>query len=229
MLRVITLTAILSIALGAIALRRAVPLEQTGSKSDKQGFGEPSSRAVTSATIASNPTGQNCYMQTPDGKITYFDFCGDKLIPPENTIQNNISPVVEPAKPAGRAVLFVSDLKYEGDWLIGRVTNAGDRQADRVRIYWEVLDRFGEVIGADYSCASPPIIQPGQTVTFRDFVYPDGFTVRTTAIAWGPDGATVASLFPALRSRTIYYGKHSLVQVFKTNQLKFTQCSLYSY
>lgn len=210
------LAAILSIALSLIVPHRAVALEQGGSKPNEQS---------TSTTNTFSTAGQNCYMQTPNGKVTYFSFCDRQATPQRNPIQNSITP---PTKPTGKVVLFVSDLEYKGNWLVGRVTNAGNRQADRVRVYWEVLDRFGEVVGADYSCASPPTILPGRTVTFRDFVYPEGSTVRTTAIAWGPDGATVASLFPASRSGTIYYRRQGLVQVFKTNQLKLTQCSLYS-
>lgn len=105
--------------------------------------------------------------------------------------------IPKPVKPVQRVSIFMSELRYEGDLLVGRVTNASDRAVDRVRVYYEVLDNFGRIAGAGWNHTTLEILQPGQTVVFRDVVYPQGARVQTTAIAWGLQGEMITSLFPA--------------------------------
>jgi len=112
---------------------------------------------------------QGCWMQTSNGRIDLGYLCRgstSRLLahpPREGTTP-------KPIKPVGRVSIFVSELRYEGDLLVGRVTNAGDRAVDRVRVYYEVVDNSGRIAGAGWNYTTPESLQPGQTVVFRVWI-----------------------------------------------------------
>ncbi|MEQ8753842.1 MAG: FxLYD domain-containing protein [Coleofasciculus sp. G1-WW12-02] len=113
-----------------------------------------------------------CYMETGDGRILDLShLCR-----------------TQPAAPTSRCIsgadgMALSQVNYNGNSLIGQVSNRTCVPVQLVRVNYQVLDNQGNPIDNGFIYAEPTIVPPGTTASFEGIVVP-GVEVNVTHVEW---------------------------------------------
>lgn len=104
----------------------------------------------------------------------------------------NIVPGTRTApRPPAKATLIITDLKYDGFWIEGRVKNLSKADITEVKVFWEACDNFGRVISEDWDFieSSGSSIKGLQGRYFRHVVTPaQADRVKVVAIQYRLNG-----------------------------------------
>ncbi|MEQ8384136.1 MAG: FxLYD domain-containing protein [Coleofasciculus sp. A1-SPW-01] len=119
-----------------------------------------------------------CYMETGDGRI--LDLSHLCQTQPEAATSRCISEADG---------MSVSQVNYNGNSLIGQVTNRTCDPVQLVRVNYQVLDKQGNPIDNGFIDAEPTIVPPGKTASFKGMVVP-GAEVNVTHVEWSDTEAT---------------------------------------
>lgn len=125
--------------------------------------------AVSNAEISS----LLCYFQTIDGRILNLtSLCGNSN--PNSNVKVN-----------GEPNIAVTSLNYNGNLLVGQVTNQTGQPVSAVTVNYSVLDSQGKEIDAGWlktKTASP--LAPGESSTLQQVSASPGATVKVTSVDW---------------------------------------------
>lgn len=114
-----------------------------------------------------------CYLQTTDGRIfNLTSLCGKSH--PNSNVKVNREPNIA-----------VSSLSYNGNLLVGQVTNQTGQPVSAVSVNYSVLDTQGKEIDAGWlqtKTASP--LAPGESSTLQQVSASPGATVKVTSVDW---------------------------------------------
>ncbi|KGF73356.1 hypothetical protein DO97_21420 [Neosynechococcus sphagnicola sy1] len=134
------------------------------------------------------PADLNCYVQaTQDGRVINLGQLCSNLqgspiqLPNRNGSEVTATPVSDPAH---KTSLSASINSYDGDSLVGTVTNNSDRTALFVVVHYEILDEQGSVISTGTIDTGAEDVGPGESVTFNGVGLKHGYTIRPTFVQW---------------------------------------------
>jgi hypothetical protein len=118
-----------------------------------------------------------CYMQTPDGNtVDLRALCGQGSTP-------SVTP--RPSAVESEATkMAITEVRYEGNSLSGRVTNQTGNTVQGVKVNYEVRDRKGNAIDNGFIYAQPSTIPPGGSASFSGKTE-QGAKVEPTFVEWG--------------------------------------------
>lgn len=128
--------------------------------------------AAKSEKIAQSPReGLVCYMQTSDGRtVNLGELCSAK-------------PSLDAANSEGAKEVSLVDVKSEGNFISGKVTNATGKVVRDVKVNYEVLDSQGNMLDNGVIYTQPPIISPGGSASFSSKTI-NGAKVKATFVEW---------------------------------------------
>jgi hypothetical protein len=113
-----------------------------------------------------------CYMQTVDGRtVNLSSLCGKKI-----SAQSQAQPQTQPQ-------VVISDVSYNGDYLVTHVVNQTGKTVQNARVTYEFIGKDGSVIESSSTDTDAQTLKPGQTATLQTFM-PRGSQVRTTSVTW---------------------------------------------
>ncbi|HAA28628.1 MAG TPA: hypothetical protein DCE56_14250 [Cyanobacteria bacterium UBA8553] len=142
------------------------------------GLGYPRLTDAKSQVVAqSRDNSFVCYMQTPDGTtVNLTNLCG---LQPTSTV----NPARVSAADAEAIKMPISRVRYDGNFLSGRVTNQTDDTVQGVKVNYEVRDRKGNLIDNGFIDAQPSTIPPGGSASFSGMTV-KGAKVQPTFVDW---------------------------------------------
>lgn len=118
-----------------------------------------------------------CYMQTPDGNtVDLRALCGEEST---STVTPKASAVESEA-----TKMPITEVRYEGSSLSGRITNQTGNTVQGVKVNYEVRDRKGNAIDNGFIYAQPSTIPPGGSASFSGKTE-QGAKVEPTFVEWG--------------------------------------------
>ncbi len=120
-----------------------------------------------------------CYMKTTEGKtINLVNLCGDQDI--DETQKVACKSESEEIK---ATEIPISNVKYDGNFLTGKVANKSCQTVKLIKVNYQVLDDAGNIVDNGYIYAQPATVEPGKVASFKGSVSP-GAKVETTFVEW---------------------------------------------
>jgi len=121
-----------------------------------------------------------CYMKTTEGEImNLVDICGNKEAIDEAKKVGCRSELEE----VKSTEIPISNVKYDGNFLTGKVTNQSCQIVKLIKVNYQVLDDAGNIVDNGYIYAQPATVKPGKVASFKGNVSP-GAKVETTFVEW---------------------------------------------
>lgn len=115
-----------------------------------------------------------CYIEIADGrKLNLVTLCG---IQPKEAASDCI-------QDTDSAKILVKKANYDGNSLVGQVSNQNCKTIKRIKVNYLVLDDQGNQIDNGFLYAQPSTVPPGQTARFSGTVV-SGSQAQVTHIDW---------------------------------------------
>jgi hypothetical protein len=86
-------------------------------------------------------------------------------------------------------IVVTNALHYVDNYIIGSVTNVGNKKAVFVTVNFAVFDAAGTMVDIGSTGTIPSILEPGETGILKTSTLKKGQTVRTTSVEWMKTGA----------------------------------------
>ncbi|MEM1168754.1 MAG: FxLYD domain-containing protein [Cyanobacteria bacterium P01_H01_bin.35] len=118
-----------------------------------------------------------CYMETTEGKtINLVNLCGNQDIDETKKVACKSEEVKATEIP-------ISNVNYDGNFLTGKVANKSCQTVKLIKVNYQVLDDYGNIIDNGYIYAEPATVGPGKIASFKGNISP-GAKVETTFVEW---------------------------------------------
>ena len=142
------------------------------------GLGYPRLADAKSQVVAqSRDDSFACYIQTSDGTtVNLTALCGAQST-------STVSPARVSGADAEAGKMPISSVRYDGNFLSGRVTNQTGDTVQGVKVNYEVRDRKGNLIDNGFIDAQPSILSPGESASFSGMTL-KGAKVQPTFVDW---------------------------------------------
>lgn len=118
-----------------------------------------------------------CYLEAADGrKLNLAALCGGE----PQTAAKKIQDCIQDADPAK---IPVSKVRYDGNSLVGQISNQNCKTVKRIKVNYLVLDHQGNQIDNGFLYAQPSTVPPGETATFSGTIV-SGSQAQVTHLDW---------------------------------------------
>lgn len=136
-------------------------------------FSRPLTTASKYSIVSNSDTDEPvCYMQTVDGRtVNLSSLCGKKI-----SDQFQAEPQAEPQ-------VVISDVSYNGDYLVTHVVNQTGITVHNVRVTYKFIGENSNVIESSSTDTDAQTLKPGQAATLQTFM-PRGSQVRSISVRW---------------------------------------------
>lgn len=135
-------------------------------------------RADTKYPVVPNPgiDAPLCYMENPDGTTVDMSAICAKPSTPDKTPQSC------PPDSQGAKVSFCH-VNYQGNSFTGQVTNHTGKSVRNIKVYYEIMDREGNLIDNGFIYVQPVTIKPGESAFFQGTIAA-GSQAKVTHLGW---------------------------------------------